>query len=253
MPNLSLKSSLVEIGFTPQQSAVYLSVLAHGPCTAGPIISETKLHRNVVYTALDHLIGKKMISERQVNGRKRFALASPDSLAQEYEKKASLAQKLAKEITTLSTHELQEITIHQGNDEYLNLLTGIIKSLPKNSIAYVLGTGGEAFMRQTMLPIWDKYHQVAHARHLQIKMLGYEPQKSAIAPSAAQEGNYEVRYLPANMENPAGIHIYPDAGIVLNIIYSDEQTPVTAIKIKNPSLTRGYLNLFENLWVMGKT
>lgn len=252
MPKISLKTGLIEIGFTPQEASVYLSLITHSPCTAGPIISETKLHRNVVYTALDHLAGKKLISERLVNGRKRFAVASPAPLVQDYENKARLAQELSKEITSLTKQELQEITIHQGNDEYLNLLTGILQSLPKNSTIYVLGTGGEAFMRQTMLLIWDQYHEVAHARHLQIKMLGYEPQRSAIAPSADKEGNYEVRYLPANMENPAGIHIYPDAGIVLNIIYSDEQNPVTAIKIKNQSLTRGYLNLFENLWVMGK-
>lgn len=54
------------------------------------------------------------------------------------------------------------------------------------------------------------------------------------------------------MENPSGIHIYPEVNTVLTIIYSDKNRPVTAIKMVNPSLVKGYLNLFGNLWKMGK-
>lgn len=252
MAQPSLKSKLLEIDFTPHESAVYVALLEKGPCNAGPLISATKLHRNVVYTALDHLIGKKVVSEQLVNGRKRFSTSSPATLVEAFEKKTLLAHEIAKEIHDRSKRELQEITIHQGNAEYLDVLTSTIKSMSRGSTKFVFGTGGEGFMKNTMLPIWKKYHEAAHAQHLHIRMLGYEPQRNAISPFASQEGIYEVRYLPANMENPAGLHIYPEIGVVLNIIYSDETSPVTAIRIRNHALAKGYLNLFENLWNMGK-
>ena len=108
-------------------------------------------------------------------------------------------------------------------------------------------------MAETMRPIWKKYHRVAKEQGIRIKMIAYESQRAAIATDVGNEGMYEVRYLPDNIENPAGTHIYPEVGVMLNIIYSTEDRPVTAIRIKNDDLARGQLNLFKNLWKMAKS
>lgn len=247
------ETRLLELGFTANDAAVYLGLLKHGPCNAGPIITETGFHRNIVYTSLEHLGARKLVSEKTIRGRTQFAVTDPSRLADEFDGKAQLAKELSKELHARLTTSPQEITVHQGNEEYLSLLTGLIKALPKGATKYVLGTGDGAFMQETMLPIWEEYHRAAHAQKLAIRMIGYEPQRTAIEPSTRKEGMYQVKYLPANLENPSGIHIYPAIGVVLNIIYSNAQTPVTAIKIKSESLTTGYLNLFENLWKMGKS
>lgn len=252
MSNSNIKNNLLKLGFSLHDAEIYLALVKKGPCTAGPIISETKLHRNVVYTSLDHLVGKKLISEKIKNGRKFFSVISPDTLVEDYSQKADLAKKVAQELERLVSSGVQEITIHQGNEEYLSLLTSIIKSMSKGNVKYVLGTGGEDFMKYTMRPIWKKYHEAARAQNIKIKMLGYESQRSAVEPDVKKEKIYEVKYLPANIENPAGIHIYPEVNTVLNIMYSDENTPVTAIKIKNKALVQGYLNLFHNLWKMAR-
>ena len=106
-------------------------------------------------------------------------------------------------------------------------------------------------MQQTMRPIWEAYHAVAREQDIRIHMLAYTSQRTALESDIANNTLYTVRYLPDEIENPAGIHIYPAIGVILNIIYSDNTTPVTAIKIKNSALTEGYLNLFKNLWKMG--
>lgn len=251
MPS-SLETRLSDLGFTANDAAVYLALLKHGPCNAGPMITETGFHRNVVYTSLEHLRARKLVSEKTVRGRIQFAVTDPARLAHEFEEKAHLAKDVAEELRARASVAPQEITVHQGNEEYFSLLAGIITSLPKNATKYVLGTGDHVFMRETMLPIWEEYHRLARTQKLAIRMIGYEPQRAAIDPWIKKEGMYAMRYLPANLENPSGIHIYPDVGIVLNIIYSDDQTPVTAVKIRSEPLAKGYLNLFENLWKMGK-
>lgn len=249
----SLHSNLLHLDFSPHDAQVYLALLKKGPCAAGPLISETKLHRNVAYTSLDHLIGRKLVSETQRNGRKLFAIAEPSVLEEEFSQKSLLAKDIQKEIRALQSRKIPDITVHQGNIEYLSLLSSNINRMPKESTKYVLGTGGEEFMRSTMLPIWKKYHEIAHARKIKIKMLSYEPQRSAIEPHIKKESIYEIRYLPANIENPAGIHIYPNIHTVLNIMYSNHTTPVTAIKIIDEALTQGYLNLFHNLWKIAQS
>jgi predicted transcriptional regulator len=250
--SISLSQDLLRLGFSANDAAVYLALLKQGPCMAGPLITETKFHRNIVYTSLEHLQARKLVSEKTIKGRKQFMVTDPERLAAEFSEKAVMAKTVSHELRTRLTIIPQEITIHQGNEEYETVLTSIIRSLPKGATKYVLGTGGEAFMQETMIPIWEAYHRVVHAQHLKIRMIGYEPQRRAIDPWTAKEEIYETRYLPPQLENPSGIHIYPEVDTVLNIIYSNEQTPVTAIKIQNAALTKGYLHLFQNLWKIAR-
>jgi sugar-specific transcriptional regulator TrmB len=248
----NLKNNLLTLGFSTSETEVYLALLELKSSSAGPLISKTQLHRNVVYTALNHLTKRKLVSEKTIRGVKHFVLVEPLVLSEEFEKKAQLAKNVAQEILTALPRGAQEITIHQGNEEYLQLLQGLLSSMPKNSTKYVIGTGGEEFMKVTMRPIWKKYHKTARAQKINIKMISYESQREAIANDVAKESIYEVKYLPDDIENPAGIHVYPEIDTVLNIIYSDRDNPVTAIRIKNSALVQGYLNLFNNLWALGK-
>lgn len=244
----TLRNYLKELGFSNSEATVYFALLEHGSGSTGPLIASTGLHRNVVYTSLEHLKARKLVSERLIRGVKHFSLTSPEVLSQEFQKKSQIASMMTEEILKRLPNQSQEITIHQGNDEYLTLLTSLLKSLPKKSDKYVLGTGGEEFMQLTMRPIWKPYHEVASDREVRIHMLAYDSQRSAIERDVEGNPLYDVQYLPDEIENPAGIHIYPAINTVLNIIYSNETTPVTAIKIRNKALAEGYLHLFENLW-----
>lgn len=252
MDKNSLKLALFSLGINGQEAEAYITLARLGPSTSGPIIAKTGLHRNVVYTALEHLVSRKFVLETQVHGKKQFVLADPTIISQEFSRKAETAREMAKQIEAIAKRQSQEITIHEGNEEFITLLIGLIRQLQKGSTKYVLGTGGQDFMEITMHQIWTRYHKVAHEQQLKIKMISYESQRQAIADDAKKEKIYDVRYLPDEIENPAGVHIYPDVGVILNIIYSTQDSPVTAIRIKNNQLSQAQLHLFNNLWKMGK-
>lgn len=248
---MNIKNSLLSLGFTANDADVYLALLKIGSSTADNVIKETGLHRNLVYTSLSHLVAKKLVTEQEIKSKKNFSANNPQFLVDDFNEKTNLAKEVVEEIEKSIPKDKQEIIIHQGNDEYLKLLTGLINRLPKGSTKYIMGTGGEEFMKNTMIPIWKKYHNVAFAQEIKIKMISYEDQKSSIKSLADAEGIYEIKYLSSNTGNPAGIHIYPEIDTVLNIIYSDDRQPVTAIMIKNKALAKSYLNLFNNLWKTG--
>lgn len=243
---------LISLDFNQNEASVYTELRQYGPCKAGVIISKTGLHRNVVYTALEHLMSRKVVSVQISRGGKVFTAIAPNILIEEYDYKKELAQELTEDFKKNNFISDQEISVHEGNDEYLKLLTSLINSLPSEATKYVLGTGGADFMHYTMLSIWDRYHEVARRQKINIKMLAYGTQRDALEKKTKAEGMYSIKYLPENTENPAGIHIYPEIDTVLNIIYSNEFQTVAAIKIKNRSLTQSYLNLFNNLWKEGK-
>jgi sugar-specific transcriptional regulator TrmB len=243
---------LMDLDFNQNEALVYTALREANPCKAGVIISKTGLHRNVVYTALEHLMQRKVVSVQTSRGGKVFTAIAPNILIEEYDYKKELAQELTEDFKKKNFISDQEISVHEGNDEYLKLLTSLINSLPRGASKYVLGTGGSDFMQYTMKPIWGRYHEVAKKQKINIKMLAYGTQRDALQETTNKEGIYEIKYLPQETENPAGIHIYPEIDTVLNIIYSNESQTVAAIKIKNKSLTQSYLNLFNNLWKDGK-
>jgi uncharacterized UBP type Zn finger protein len=206
----------------------------------------------LVYTSLEHLVSRKLVSAFENKGKKHFSITSPEILIEEFDTKKRVAEEVVSSIKKKLGSDLQEITVHQGNEEYLNLLTSLTKQLPKDATQYVLGTGDEKFMEETMIPIWKKYHLAVKEARINIKMIAYRKQKESIQTEINNEGMYQVKYLLSGNENPAGIHIYPEAGVVLNIIYSDKNKPVMAIKIKDKDLVLGYMNLFNNLWGAAK-
>ena len=84
-------------------------------------------------------------------------------------------------------------------------------------------------------------------------MISYESHRAMLTRDlAGQEDLYDIRFLPDDIENPSGVRIYPEADVIINMIFSTPTQPVTAIRIKNADLVLGQLNLFENLWRMGK-
>jgi sugar-specific transcriptional regulator TrmB len=247
-----LKSALLTLGFSEHESAVYLELANIGSTGTGTLIKNTELHRNVVYTALERLVKRKYVLESQEKGKKRFVLADPSIIEQEFTKKAEVASNVAEGLSKIVALPAQEITVYKGNEAYLTLLSSLIRELPRGGASYILGTGGEEFMEQTMRKIWRRYHKVARDQGIKIKMISYESHRNMLKKDLKGQEMYEIRYLPDDIENPAGVRVYPEAGVMLNVIYSTEEQTVTAIRIKSDDLVQGQLNLFENLWRMAK-
>ncbi|MEK7619802.1 MAG: helix-turn-helix domain-containing protein [Patescibacteria group bacterium] len=253
MDKKALRLSLLSLGLTDHESQVYVELVFLGTSTSGPLIKKTGLHRNVVYTSLEHLIEKKYVLESQIKGKKQFSVADPSVVVQEFEEKQRIATEIARAVSSLSVHPIQEITVYEGNEAYLNLLTEQIRKIPRGGASYILGTGGEEFMELTMRKIWDRYHKAIRTQGIHIKMISYESHREMLQRDLADQLDlYDIRYLPDDIENPSGVRIYPEAGVIVNMIFSTPTQPVTAIRIKNADLVQGQLNLFENLWKIGK-
>ena len=252
MEKNTLKNNLLLLDFTDSEGQVYLELTLAGASTTGPLIKKTGLHRNVVYTALEHLVDRKFVLESQISGKKQFSVADPDIIQQKFEKKLETAKSVSKALLEIGTHPVQEITVYEGNEAYLTLLTEQIRKIPRGGTSFILGTGGEEFMELTMRKLWKRYHKVIREQGIRIQMISYESHRKMLERDLTGEKElYDIRFLPDNIENPSGVRIYPEAGVIINMIFSTQTQPVTAIRIKNADLVQGQLNLFENLWKMG--
>lgn len=247
----ALQKTLLELGFTPNNAAVYLAIVQLGPCNAGPIVKATNLHRNIVYNSIQYLIVRKLVSEKVVKGRKIFSATSPETLAHEFEHKAELAQKLSIKMKELSKKEAEEIVIYQGRKEYISLLSGLLDDMPSGSIEYIFGTGNGRLMNKYIKSFSKSHLEKLKKSTSIVRIIAYEKHRERLEEDLQRlPARYEVRYLPYDLPDPRVLDVYPDLNIVLHNIYSEDGRSVTAIKMVNKLYTQECLELCKKLWEM---
>ena len=74
-----IKEKLQTLGFTPNEISVYLSLIENGRTRAGRLIELTGLHRNLVYTSLESLVNKKLVTQIKIKGVAHFNANNPES------------------------------------------------------------------------------------------------------------------------------------------------------------------------------
>ena len=115
--------NLIGLGFTKNESIVYLSLIKFGKSSAGELIKDTKLHKKLVYENVEKLIDKGLVNYVIENNRKMFILSNPHMIVElfneklsEIEEKKKNAEKVAKEIGEISkiAKHKQEAVIYRG-------------------------------------------------------------------------------------------------------------------------------------------
>ncbi len=71
--NFMIEEALRLNGFTDKEVKIYLAVLEAGEATVGRIATRTKLKRTTVYTVIEGLIHRGLLSEQARKGIKRIA------------------------------------------------------------------------------------------------------------------------------------------------------------------------------------
>ena len=89
-----LENQLKHLGFSKNETKVYLALFDLGKCRAGQIIESTGLHRNLVYTSLDELVVKGLVAKVLKNGVATFFVNSPELLLSMVEEQKNIAQEI---------------------------------------------------------------------------------------------------------------------------------------------------------------
>ncbi len=86
--------TLVQLGLTQNDAAVYTALVEVGPCFVAPLVKETKKHRQIVYNSLETLLKHNLISVSQKNGKNFYVISNPHHLLADIKRKEALAENL---------------------------------------------------------------------------------------------------------------------------------------------------------------
>lgn len=106
------------LGLSHNEARIYWAVVRLGPLKAGRIITETAIHRNLVYQTLDGLILKGYIAKVSIRGVWQFQITEPGVLLTGLRQREEIAKTVIAEITRHTQVPTRFINIHEGVESY---------------------------------------------------------------------------------------------------------------------------------------
>jgi len=202
-----LENQLEQLGLHKNEIKVYLALFDFGKCKAGQIIEQTGLHRNLVYTSLDELVSKKLISKVDHGGVAMFSASSPDFLQEMVEEKAGIASQVVAELKKKNEEQPRDVVIYEG-DEGIKRSRNRVLSYNKGDTLYVIGS--KASSTPEMEKYWRKFHAKRVDQGIALKIL-YE---RGVNPEDLSWRNKlplsEAKYLPLDIDMPIWFSVIRD-------------------------------------------
>jgi sugar-specific transcriptional regulator TrmB len=244
------EEDLMGIGFTKNESRVYLTLARYDSTDAHTMIKETKFHKKTVYENLDKLITKGLVSYITEKGRKIFKIENPENLIDEIEKQEDLLQKrklksqdIVAEIKKLQkkTKTVSDAKIYRGLKGLKTLYAELISNgkeylcfgAPQESIDII----GDAFWRNFNVKLRENKIKTRMIFNHSIKAYGETMQSKII----------EIRYFDEDFDPLTETDIQDDK--VAFVVWKEE--PV-AFVIQDRIIADNYREFFEQMWKNSK-
>lgn len=238
-----LVSTLNEIGLSENESLVYLAALSLGAASALQISREAGLKRTTVYSVIDALQGKGLISLQMRGFKRRFAAEDPARLKSVLETKQQQFFSLLPELSALFNL--------RGTDSLIKYYQGIagMKSVYESLLSDV--RPGEDYLvisnvAQTMSLdpdfFWDLFARRAKLP-IRIRILAQEDDYGAQLKRNEQRLNQEVRFLPPDARLSTNLVVIPK-----KVVMHQVTPPVNVLVVENPAIVQMHRELFEMIW-----
>ena len=238
MTNLEIQFH--NLGFTPNETTVYLELRTIGQSRAGAIIKKTGLHRNLVYLALEGLVEKGMVSKTQQGKIAAFEANSPDSLMDIVSAKQKAVEKIQE---TLQKEETipKDIKIYSGLEGVL-LARERSLTLDTHETVYIFG-GSKDATTEAFQKVWSTYHQKRLKKGIRCQMLFDQSVSKEFIQSRNAMAFTEAKHVPFAQDLPAWFEIFGDT---VSIGVPDDEPIVFSLKSKK--LAESLKNYFTYLW-----
>lgn len=233
---------LERIGFSVNESKVYLTLIRIGSSFAGRIAKEASMDRSSTYNALNLLIKRGIVSTVHENKRTIYVPANPAKITDYFKEKEEMARLFIPELQSLFAvaRERKTVTLFQGFRGVKTVFEDILRSVDAGEEYLIMGSEGQ-FSRQ-----FPNFSEVFRARKekkgVKTRMLLRE------GLSKEKKGKHtQYREFPIEVISPSTMNIYGDKVAIL--IWNE--TP-EAIMIENEDINKTFRSYFEFMWKHAK-
>ena len=238
---------LQQLGFNGNEIAVYMALLGLGMTQAGPIVKATKLHRMMVYTALDKLVQDGFATVVRKKNIQLFQPVDPGILVEKTQRLHELAKAAAPAFRNLLQKSENVVNVRTlvGFEGFIHNLEEIVLSAAKQKDRTVAVIGGakDKDFYEAVDGWYKNYTDLLKKNKVHKKLLAPASYSAEFKKKFAAEPASELRLLPKGLSSPTYTRITKE--MVSIEIYHPQ---LIVIQIRNPAIAEGYLDSFKLLW-----
>lgn len=239
-----IEDKLDSLGLSKNETTIYLSLLRKKNARAGELIVITKLHRNLVYQALEKLIERGLVAKIIQSGVFVFEAMHPSHLLEAIDRQRMIAEEIIHELEEKEAKGHRDIKVYDGYEGFIQARRQSLQ-LSRGETVYALGvlpiTPNREYDRDVKL--WNQYHEKRIKKGIHFRALYDKDTNPEHVAFRNTQSLSQARYLPSNMKTPVRFEMYGDT---LTIVLP-KSGPVT-FSLKSREAVEGMKQYFEYLW-----
>lgn len=231
--------ALYELGLTPVESRIYLTLLELGSASANDVARKSGIHRRSVYDAMERLIEKGLIAYIKRNNRRLYQAAEPERLLGLLDEHKRGVETILPELKARYDHsrEKQETLFFKGKNGLRTIFDDQIREGKE-----VLVLGGNLRASEIIKAYFPKYTRMRKENDIRMRLIYSGSNRRTQAIEFA-----DVRYLPEGYGSLASTNVYGDKVAIL--LWTENPM---GILINNKEVAKAYREYFELLWGLAK-
>lgn len=229
---------LIKLGFSENESKIYLELLKNKDSQAGILSKKTGINRRTTYDSLQRLIEKGYVGFNISANKKVFYAMNPDVIISNIDEMKDEAARLLPKLIELNREMQQEntVVIYKTRKGIRNILKLILKSKE-----YVSFGSSDQFPRLMKYDYELFQYQKNKLRIRTRTILGEDVRGMNILKTAKPAT--EFKFLHAKLAGPTSTFIFSNK--VAIIIWEE---PLFAVLIESKTVYDSYREYFEELW-----
>ncbi len=241
---------LKEIEMTDNEIKVYLVMLEEDESLASTIAEKTKINRSLMYTILNNLIEKGMVSYIIKENRKYFRATDPEKILNVLKEKEDRIKEQEEQIKRiipdlrklkLPKKEEVKVEIYRGKEGNKTLLDDILREGKD-----YLCLGYSALSSEVISYYFAHWHKKRVKLGIKRRIITKEQMRGH---KAMRYGLTTARYVPDVLNIPISTMIYGNkVWIMLPVDRGDQ----VSILIESKNIAYSYRNYFSLLWKIAK-
>ena len=248
----NINEMLKDIGFTQNESRVYIKLLEVGESKTGVLCKQLNIPSSNIYSILESLINKGVVSCKFFNNVKIFMPNNPESLNLLFIKRKELLEKqrtqtqqviaqLKKIPTQIDTYS--DYKYYEGILGIKSMWMEIREMMPKNKEYAVFGSVEESFA--TLNAFYMETHSIRKKKKIKERIILPEgSEKYGI--QREKIGLCEIKYM--ELQNEAEFGAFDK----FMYIQSNNKKHPRSFLIKDETFAKTFRDIFEKLWKQAK-
>lgn len=244
---MSTEEILLEIGLSKNEARTYLALLSLGKTQAGAIIKQTRLHRMLVYNALESLQVKGLVTVQVEKKVKLFQASNPEILEEKAQKITRLVSEAIPDLHRIqkSHGDTVSVTTLTGHAGLVTNLEQLISSATKQKdrTIRIIGGAKDVDAYEAFGDWYPEYVKLLELSRVKKLLLAPADGAQVFRKKFLTEKDTILKTLPHGLTSPTYTRITEE--MVSIEMYKPQ---IIIIQIVNKVIARSYLDSFELLW-----